>query len=111
MFATTGEISLISEIETAMRGPFNGPFSIQVARSAGRPRRLLSGPRSGTRPGTVGAEARRYANKVMRDSNLAIIMLDGQDLNRFTANPANIVDAFNREAQAAMRLKTLDLDQ
>ncbi len=61
--------------------------------------------------GTVGGEARRYANKIMRDSNLAIVMLDGPDLARITQNTAQIVDVFNREAQAAMKLKHLDLDQ
>lgn len=61
--------------------------------------------------GTVGGEARRYANKIMRDSNLAIVMLDRSDLERIKGNPAKIVDAFNREAQAAMKLKQLDLDK
>jgi site-specific DNA-methyltransferase (cytosine-N4-specific) len=61
--------------------------------------------------GTVGGEARRYANKIMRDSNLAIVMLDGPDLQRITGNAAQIVDVFNREAQAAMKLKHLDLDR
>ncbi len=61
--------------------------------------------------GTVGGEARRYANKIMRDSNIAIVMLDGIDLERIKQNTAHIVDVFNREAQAAMKLKHLDLDQ
>ncbi len=61
--------------------------------------------------GAVGGEARRYANKIMRDSNLAIVMLDGPDLARITGNTTRIVDVFNREAQAAMLLKQLDLDQ
>lgn len=61
--------------------------------------------------GTVGGEARRYANKIMRDSNLAVVMLDGADLGRITANMAQIVDVFNREARMAMELKKLDLDQ
>jgi Restriction endonuclease len=61
--------------------------------------------------GTVGGEARRYANKIMRDSNLAIVMLDGADLQRITSNAAQIVDVFNREAQTAMKLKRLDLEQ
>ena len=61
--------------------------------------------------GTIGSEARRYANKIMRDSNLAIVMLDGIDLGRITERPAQIVDVFNREAQATMKLKQLDLDQ
>lgn len=61
--------------------------------------------------GIVGGEARRYANKIMRDTNLAIVMLDGPDLERINANAAQIVDVFNREAQTAMKLKQLDLDQ
>ncbi len=61
--------------------------------------------------GTIGTEARRYANKIMRDSNLAIVMLDGPDLARITVNAAQIVNVFNREAHAAMQLKKLDLDQ
>ena len=60
--------------------------------------------------GTIGGEARRYANKIMRDSNLAIVMLDGPDLQRITTNSAQIVDVFNREAQAAMKLKSLELE-
>jgi site-specific DNA-methyltransferase (cytosine-N4-specific) len=61
--------------------------------------------------GTIGGEARRYANKIMRDSNLAVIMLDGVDLDRISANTSQIVDVFNREARMAMELKKLDLDQ
>jgi hypothetical protein len=59
--------------------------------------------------GTVGGEARRYANKIMQDSNLAVVMVDGADLGRITANTALIVDVFEREAHAAMRLKQLNL--
>jgi hypothetical protein len=61
--------------------------------------------------GTIGGEARRYANKIMRDSNLAVVMLDGADLDRISANTSQIVDVFNREARMAMELKKLDLDQ
>ena len=61
--------------------------------------------------GIVGGEARRYANKIMRDSNLAVIMLDGADLDRVSTNPSQIVDVFNREARMAMELKKLDLGQ
>jgi hypothetical protein len=46
----------------------------------------------------------------MRDSNLAIVMLDGSDLLRINENAVQIIDVFNREAHAAMQLKTLDLD-
>lgn len=58
--------------------------------------------------GEIGAEARRYANKIMRDSNLAIVMLDGADLAAINKNPPAIVDVFNREARNAMKLKVLE---
>jgi hypothetical protein len=59
--------------------------------------------------GTISGEARRYANHVMRDTALAIVMLDGRDLDRIAENNTHIVDVFNREAQAAMKLKILEL--
>ena len=59
--------------------------------------------------GEIGAEARRYANKIMRDSNLAVVMLDGADLAMINKNPAAIVDVFNREARTAMKLKVLEV--
>lgn len=59
--------------------------------------------------GEIGTEARRYANKIMTDSNLAIVMIDRSDLEGIIANPAHIVDAFRREAEHAMALKRIDL--
>lgn len=59
--------------------------------------------------GDIGSEARRYANKIMADSNLAIVMLDGGDLKAIGESPANIIRAFQREARHAMNLKKLDL--
>lgn len=59
--------------------------------------------------GEVGPEARRYANKIMRDSNLAIVMLDATDLAAVNKTPSVIVDVFNREARTAMRLKVLEI--
>ena len=59
--------------------------------------------------GRIGGEARRYANKIMTDSNLCIIMVDGDDLMRIEENPASIVDVFTREARHAMDLKKLEL--
>lgn len=58
--------------------------------------------------GDIGPEARRYANKVMSDSNLCIVMIDHADLARIKENPVCIVDAFNREAHHAMTLKKLE---
>ena len=59
--------------------------------------------------GEIGAEARRYANKIMADSNLAIVMLDGGDLNTISERPSAILRAFEREARHAMNLKKLEL--
>lgn len=59
--------------------------------------------------GQVGAEARRYANRIMADSNLAVVMLDGRDLASISESPARIVRAFEREARHAMNLKKLDI--
>ena len=59
--------------------------------------------------GDIGSEARRYANKIMADSNLAIVMLDGGDLTQIGDSPAQIVRAFEREARHAMNLKRLEL--
>lgn len=61
--------------------------------------------------GEIGAEARRYANKIMADSNLAIVMIDREDLEGITANAAYLVDALRREAEHAMALKRMDLGE
>ncbi len=59
--------------------------------------------------GGIGSEARRYANTIMQDSNLCMVMVDGEDVTRIRDNPAGIVDVFNREAKHAMTLKALKL--
>ena len=59
--------------------------------------------------GEIGGEARRYANKIMADSNRAIVMLDGGDLSAISESPATIVRSFEREARHAMNLKKLEL--
>ena len=57
--------------------------------------------------GEIGAEARKYANQIMRQSNMAIVMMDKTDINRIIKQSAAIVEVFEREAHHAMRLKTL----
>ncbi len=61
--------------------------------------------------GSISNEARRYANAVMSQSNLAIVMLDGADLKRIIPRPVSIIDIFEREARHAMRLKPLDVEK
>ncbi len=57
--------------------------------------------------GQIGSGARKYANTIMADSNLAIIMIDRADVESIVENPAHIVHVLNREAKHAMRLKKL----
>ena len=59
--------------------------------------------------GEIGAEARKYSNKIMRDSNLCIVMINGADLNQIIQNPSRIVEVLGREANQAMRLKAIDI--
>ena len=59
--------------------------------------------------GQIGEEARRYANKIMADSNLCVVMVDRTDLSSIEARPVSIVEVFTREARHAMDLKKLDL--
>jgi hypothetical protein len=58
--------------------------------------------------GQIGSEARRYANKMMRDSNLAIIMIDRTDIERIIEDPVSILDVLTREAKHAMKLKEIE---
>ena len=59
--------------------------------------------------GKIGRQARRYANKIMADSNLCIVMMDSNDLALIEERPTSIVDVFSREAHHAMDLKRLEL--
>ena len=59
--------------------------------------------------GEIGASARGFANKVMGDTNLCLVLVNGDDLLAIERNPATIVDVFSREAVHAMRLKKLEL--
>jgi hypothetical protein len=59
--------------------------------------------------GEIGSEARRYANKIMTDSNLCVVMVDGEDVSRIVQNPVAIIDVFTREAKHAMNIKVIDL--
>lgn len=83
-----------------------GSVSLEdVAKEVGLTRLLKSNAIVIVSTGKIGADARRFANVVMSDSNLAIIMVDRSDLDRIAVEPSAIVDVFEREARAAMRLK------
>lgn len=60
--------------------------------------------------GKIGPQARQYASKVMRGSNLDIILMDRRDLDAIKDKPSYIVDILYREARSAMKLKKLDIE-
>lgn len=59
--------------------------------------------------GVFSADAVRYSNQIMRDSNLSIILLDKTAIELIIENPTNIVDLLNAEAQKAMQIKQIVL--
>ena len=59
--------------------------------------------------GSFSSEARKYSNAIMRDSNLAIILLDGEDIKKISKNPVAIVDILNRDAKQTMEIKRIEL--
>ncbi len=81
----------------------------EVAKEVGLSQLLKSNVLVIISTGDIGAEARRYANKIMADTNLSIVMIDRTDLNEIRSYPTHVVDAFNREARHAMALKQLEL--
>ena len=59
--------------------------------------------------GAIGKDARSYADKVMADLNLCVVMMDGNDLRLIGSRPAMIADVFSRESRRARRIKRLGL--
>ncbi|HIE12543.1 MAG TPA: hypothetical protein EYP63_03815 [Desulfotomaculum sp.] len=59
--------------------------------------------------GSISSEARKYAQQVMRTTNLNVVLLDSADLEKIAKTPTHIADALNREAIYAMKIKKLDL--
>jgi hypothetical protein len=59
--------------------------------------------------GEIGGEARKFGNQVMRESNIAIVMLDGADIAAIIKDPVYILDVLEREAKHAMKLKALEI--
>jgi site-specific DNA-methyltransferase (cytosine-N4-specific) len=59
--------------------------------------------------GKIGTQARQYANKVMQDSNLDVVLIDRGDLETIKDKPSHIVDVLYREAKTAMKLKALEI--
>lgn len=80
-----------------------------VAKEVGLTYRLLSNVILVLTRGTIGAEARGYANDVMRKTSLAIVLMDGADVEAIVKDPLAVFDVLDREASFALELKPLVL--
>jgi site-specific DNA-methyltransferase (cytosine-N4-specific) len=60
--------------------------------------------------GTASDAARRYANEIMRSTNICIIFIEGNDIDTIVNSPTTIIDVFNREALAAKQIKVFNTD-
>ena len=59
--------------------------------------------------GKFSSEAIRYSNAIMKDSNLCIVLIDKDDIQKISEDPSSIIDIFNKEAKRTMELKKIVL--
>jgi len=58
--------------------------------------------------GKISSETRRFANKIMGETNLVIIFIDKEDIQTIKNNPPVIRDIVYRESKHAMNLKKIN---
>ena len=81
----------------------------QVAKEVGLSHMLKSNAIVIMTTGKITTTAREYSDTIMRDMNICIIHIDGDDLNSIIKNPLEIRNIFNRESLKAKQIKILDL--
>ena len=59
--------------------------------------------------GRIGPKAVQFAEQVMRETNLYVALLNGQDLAQLREQPSDIVTILSRQAEGAMKLKRVQL--
>ena len=55
----------------------------------------------------VVPDAQQYAKKIIRDENLTILFLTGEDLDDLEENPSKLTEAIKKQTQEVHRLKSL----
>lgn len=60
--------------------------------------------------GKFSADAREHAKHVMARTNLAVVLVDGRDLDEIARNPAAVVDILQRAAALAKTIKRLEIE-
>ena len=59
--------------------------------------------------GKIGPEARKYANTVLKQTNLCFVMIDGADVLAIAENPTTLAGILLREARNVMQIRKLEL--
>jgi hypothetical protein len=80
-----------------------------IAKEVGLTHQLKSNVIMVVSTGSIGDEARRFANHVMNTTNLDIILVDRNDLEKIKENPMYISTVLDREAKRAMQIKKLEI--
>lgn len=57
--------------------------------------------------GSFSKDAQYYSNNVMKSSNLCIVFIKREDIEKISEDASEIVNVFNRQAKATMELKKL----
>lgn len=80
----------------------------QVAKEVGLSHVLKSNCIVMMTTGHLTSEAVKYANAIMEETNLCILMLQKEDIEAIIQNPTSIVKIFNQQAELAKNIKVLN---
>lgn len=80
----------------------------QVAKEVGLSHVLKSNVIVILTTGKASSTAKEYAATIMKEMNLCIVFVEGDDINEILESPSSIVDVLNRESVKAKRIKLLD---
>jgi site-specific DNA-methyltransferase (cytosine-N4-specific) len=61
--------------------------------------------------GEVGNAVRSFSRKVMENTAVCVILLSGNDLRAIATDPAKLVEILNQQAEDAMTVKRMQLDE
>ena len=81
-----------------------------VAREVGLTQILYSNVIVIITTGTVSPKAKKYADHIMKNSNLNIVFIDKDSIANIAKDPVAIIDIFDSEAKKTMQLKKIDLE-
>ena len=58
--------------------------------------------------GHLSSDAIKYANTIMQETNLCILILEGNDIKKIVDNPTDIVNILNKQSLKAKKFKMLN---